>query len=47
MFFGFSRPYFRVLAGIFPYFTNKFKDLTKKKKRPAISLPRAGIYFNQ
>jgi len=31
MFFGFSRPYLRVLAGIFPYFTNKFKDLTKKQ----------------
>ena len=23
-----------MLAGIFPYFTNKFKDLTKKKKPP-------------
>ena len=33
MFFGFSRPYFRVLAGIFPYFTNKFKNLTKKLKK--------------
>jgi len=29
--FGFFRPYFRVLAGIFPYFTNKSRDLTKKK----------------
>jgi len=26
---GFSREYFRVLAGIFPYFTNKFTDLTR------------------
>jgi len=32
---AFSRPYFRVLAGVFPYFTNKFKDLTKKKKKAA------------
>ena len=29
--FGYSGPYFRVLAEVFPYFKNKFRDLTKKK----------------
>ena len=32
---AFSRPYFRVLAGVFPYFTNKFMDSTKKKRKAA------------
>jgi len=30
--FGFFRRYFRVLAEIFLYFTNKFRDLTKKER---------------